>query len=200
LEDNELVLRAQNGDKIAFEELVLKNQKMVYNYALRMVGDREDAFDLSQEAFMRAYKSLQFFKMESSFSTWLYRLTCNVCIDHLRKKNRMKTVSMTLVNDEGEEDFLDIPDESMSPVRAAENRELRAAILNGLSRLSADHRQVIILREINGLSYAEIAEILELNEGTVKSRISRARAELCKYLCEYRNFSGGKTSEKTGGR
>ena len=197
MEEKQLVDKAKNGDSEAFEKLVLLHQKVVYNYCLRMCGNREDALDLSQEAFLKAYKSLAFFKGESSFSTWMYRLTANVCIDFLRSQKRRRAVSMTVENEDGEKEVLSVPDESECVEKSVERKELRLAIERGLKMLSADHRQVLVLREINGCSYAEISEILEVNEGTVKSRISRAR--MAKYLKEYRNFSAADTSEKTKG-
>ena len=106
---------------------------------------------------------------------------------------------MTVENEDGEKEVLSVPDESECVEKGVERKELRLAIERGLKMLSADHRQVLVLREINGCSYAEISEILEVNEGTVKSRISRARMELTKYLKEYRNFSAADTSEKTKG-
>ena len=199
MEDKQLVDKAKAGDSAAFEQLVLLHQKVVYNYCLRMCGNREDALDLSQDAFLKAYKSLAFFKGESSFSTWMYRLTVNVCIDFLRSRKRHKSVSLTVENDDGEKEVLPIPDERESIEKHVERKELRAAIERGINMLSEAHRQVLVLREINGCSYAEISEILDINEGTVKSRISRARIELAKYLKEYRNFSAADTSEKTKG-
>lgn len=199
MNERDLVTRAQKGEKDAFEQLVIQNQKMVYNYCLRMVGNREDAFDLSQEAFLKAYKALSFFKRESSFSTWLYRLTGNTCIDFLRKRGKSRVVSLSMENDAGEETEMQLPDENNLPEDLAERRELREAVARGLRLLSNNHRQVLVLRELNGLSYREIADSLEISEGTVKSRISRARLELCKYLKEYGNFQSGPSSNEMKG-
>lgn len=196
MNERELVSMAQEGDAGAFEQLVMAKQKMIYNYCFRMVGDREDALDLTQEVFLRAYKSLVFFKAESSFTTWIYRLAGNACIDFLRKNSRKKTVSLYVVNNEGEEDIMQIPDGALPPDKQAERRESCEAIARGLNLLGNDQRQILILREINGLSYGEIAEALEISEGTVKSRLSRARRELCGYLNTDGNFSGDVSSEK----
>ena len=157
MEEKELILKAKSGDADAFEVLLRQNEKAVYNFCLRMCGSREDAFDLSQEAFIKAYRGLKSFKGESSFSTWLYRLTSNVCIDFLRKRKNEKTVPLFMENDEGEENERAIPDPAPTPHERAENSELRRDIRNTLLSLSAEHRQAIVLREINGLTYEEIA-------------------------------------------
>lgn len=199
MEEKELIQRAQRGDADAFEVLVRQNEKAVYNFCLRMCGSREDAFDLSQEAFIKAYRGLKSFKGESSFSTWLYRLTSNVCIDFLRKRKNEKTVPLFTENDEGEESERVIPDPGPTPHERAENSELRRDIQNTLLRLSTEHRQAIVLREINGLTYEEIARTLDISIGTVKSRISRARSEMCRELKKRWNFSGSTASNKTKG-
>lgn len=178
--ETELVSRAKEGDTGAFEQLVLQNQQRVYNLALRMTGNTEDAFDLSQEAFIRAYRGLVFFNMESSFSTWLYRLTSNVCIDFLRKEKKRKTVSLTFLSDDDSE--TELPDLRMEPSGLVEKRELHEQIEAAINNLPVEFRQIIVLREMEGLSYMEISDALDIKEGTVKSRISRAREALRKTL------------------
>ena len=195
MDETALVQQAQRGDEHAFEQLVVAHQKRVYNYCLRMTGNPEDALDLSQEAFLRAYRALNSFKRESSFSTWLYRLTANCCIDFLRRERRRKVVSLSQMDRDGEQVLLEIPDPDEGPEASAERSELRTAISRALRRLSSDHRGILILREMNGLSYGEIALVLGISEGTVKSRISRARTELCKYLNIYGNFSAAVSSD-----
>ncbi len=188
--EQELVSRAKQGDQEAFSELVEANQNRIYTLALRMTGSPEDGADLAQEAFLRAWRSLPSFQGESNFSTWLYRLTSNLCIDFLRREKRRKAVTAAVPLD-GEEDSppAQVPDHRFTPESELERRELRAAVDRGLAKLSDDHRQVLVLRELEGLSYVEIAGRLELEEGTVKSRIARARLALRNILLADGNFS-----------
>ena len=160
-----------------------------------MTGNPDDALELSQEAFLNAWKGLGKFQGESSFATWLYRLTSNVCIDFLRKEKRRSALSMTIsLDDEEEARQAELPDERFSPHLEAERRERREALRAGLNTLSAEHRRVLILRELEGLSYGEIAQVLGLEEGTVKSRIARARLALRNYLKKQGNFFDSSTS------
>lgn len=188
-EELRLVLRVQSGDNASFETLVRENQTRVYNLALRMVGNEEDAFDMSQEAFIKAYNSIGTFRGDSRFSVWLYRLTTNVCLDFLRSRARRAHGSLTFSDDGEDGKELEIPDERFSPETVAEKKELREAVRRGLDHLPADYRTILILREIEGLSYDEISEALELESGTVKSRIFRARKKLYETLMADRNFS-----------
>lgn len=187
--EQELVERAQKGDEAAFEALVTAHEKRIYNLCRRLAGNPEDAAELTQEAFLNAWRGLGRFQGGSSFSTWLYRLASNVCIDFLRKEKRRQSLSMTVsLDDEEEERQVDLPDERYAPEGALERSEARRAVAEGLERLTPEHRQVLVMREINGLSYAEIGQILDLEEGTVKSRIARARNALRKVLTEQGNF------------
>jgi len=195
-EEDELVSQVRNGDKDAFEKLVLENQKKVYNLALRMVGNEEDAFDMSQEAFIKAYNSIAFFRGDSKFSVWLYRLTTNVCLDFLRSEGRKSHNSLSYIGEENEEKELEIPDDRFSPETIAEKKELREAVNRGLKNLPKEYRAVLVLREIEGLSYEEIADTLSIEVGTVKSRIFRARKRLCAILTADGNFSLKLSSEK----
>ena len=188
----ELVQRAKQGDEQSFAALVEQNQGRIYNLALRMTGNPDDALELSQEAFLNAWKGLGKFQGDSSFATWLYRLTSNVCIDFLRREKRRSALSMTVsLDDEEEARQAELPDERYSPHVEAERRETLRA---GLASLSEEHRRVLILRELEGLSYGEIAQVLELEEGTVKSRIARARLALRNYLKKQGNFFDSPTS------
>ena len=188
--DLELVTAAQQGDQAAFGALVEKYQAMAYSQALRMVGNPDDAADATQDAFLNAWRALPGFQGQSSFSTWLYRLTSNACIDLLRRSKRRPTLSITVADEDAEgPQETDIPDERWSPERELERKETRQTVRSGLSALSPEHREVLALREFEGLSYQEIAQLLELEEGTVKSRIARARLALREFLLNSGNFS-----------
>ena len=183
---DELARRAAGGDEDAFAQLVGLHEKKVYGLALRMCGNPEDAADAAQEAFLAAWKGLPRFRGEAGFSTWLYRLTSNAAIDHLRRVKRQRgEVSL-----DGGGPGLDAVDDAPSPQAQAEETELREAVAEGLSMLSEDHRQALLLRELRGLSYEEIASELRVDLGTVKSRISRARGSLRKILVKNGNLSG----------
>ena len=184
-----IVRKVLGGDANAFETLVLEYEKNVYNIALRMTGNSEDAADMTQEAFIKAYNSLQSFRGDSKFSVWLYRIVSNVCLDFLRSKNRRPTVSLSVEDDDGEDTQLDVADESQSPELLLDRKLTRESVRRGLDSLPPDYRQILLLREIQGLSYDEIAQALSLEVGTVKSRIFRARKRLCTFLIDDGNIS-----------
>ena len=183
-----IVRKVLQGDVNAFEKLVTEYEKGVYAIALRMTGNPEDASDMTQEAFIKAYNSLQSFRGDSKFSVWLYRIASNVCLDFLRSRSRKPTVSLSVEDDEGEETQLDVADESQSPELLLERSLTRDAVQRGLQALAPDYRQILLLREIQGLSYEEIADVLQIEVGTVKSRIFRARKRLCAFLVEDGNI------------
>ena len=194
------VIRAVlDGDANAFELLVKEYEKNVYNLALRMTGNSEDAYDMSQEAFIKAYNSLHSFRGDSKFSVWLYRIVSNVCLDFLRSRGRKATVSLSMENDDGEEVELDIADEASSPQALLDRSLTRDAVRRGLQSLPPDHREILLLREIQGMSYDEIARILDLEVGTVKSRIFRARKKLCAFLIKDGNIPDYVSSSKLRG-
>lgn len=193
------VQRVLDGDVNEYEKLVLEYQKNVYNLALRMTGNAEDAADMAQEAFIKAYNSLASYRGDSRFSVWLYRIVSNVCLDFLRARKRRQTVPLSVVDDEGEETELEISDESASPEKLMERSMTRDAVRRGLQELTPEYRQILILRELQGMSYDEIAETLGLESGTVKSRIFRARKKLCTFLVRDGNISGVDTSSYTEG-
>ena len=178
--EQQLVSAARQGDMAAFESLVRLYEKRVFALTLRMCGDREDAAEAAQEAFLAAWQGLAFFRGDSSFSTWLYRLASNACVDLLRRESRRRAAAGPSLDDE--ELNLEVPDEMPSPQDEAERRELREEIERGLAALSPEHREVLVLREIHQLRYDEIAETLDLDVGTVKSRISRGRKQLRNFL------------------
>lgn len=184
--EQELVRAAAGGDTEAFERLVRTYENKIYHLALRMCGSADEAADIAQEAFLAAWRGLPSFRGEANFATWLYRLTSNAAIDYLRRQRKQRG-DLSL---DDEELGLDAVDTAPGPQDAAEGAELRSAVSEGLGRLGEDHRQVLVLREIQGLSYEEIAEVLALDLGTVKSRISRARSALRKILLESGNLSG----------
>ena len=194
-EEQALIARILGGDTQAFEEIVLEHQKNVYNLALKMTGNVDDAFDVSQDTFLRAYNALSSFRGDSRLSVWLYRLTSNICIDLLRKKKRRGEVSLSVRNDQNEEDEIEIPDDRYAPETALERKELRRSLREGLASLPENYRQILTLREISGLSYEEIAQVLELEPGTVKSRLFRARKQLCTFLSDNGNISRSSPSK-----
>ncbi len=195
-QEQRLVDAARKGDETAFEALVRLYEKRVFALAVRMCGSQEDAAEAAQEAFLAAWQGLRFFRGESSFSTWLYRLTSNACVDLLRREGRHRAAAGPSLDD-GELNC-DVPDTAPSPQDEAERRELRAQIEAGLRALSPEHRQVLVLREMHQLSYDEIADTLDLDVGTVKSRISRGRKQLRNFLLRSGNFLAAPPSKETG--
>lgn len=181
-EEQELAQKVLDGDSSAFEALVIENQKNVFNLALRMTGNEEDAMDISQDVFLKAYQSLDSFRGESRFSVWLYRMTYNMCIDLSRKKQRKPVTPLTLTGDDGELTDMEVADLRFSPEIVSERRELYIAIRRAVDSLTPEHRQVFLMREDTDMSYERIAEVLQVSEGTVKSRLSRARRQIAKLL------------------
>ncbi|MDL1959977.1 MAG: sigma-70 family RNA polymerase sigma factor [Deltaproteobacteria bacterium] len=185
-EDSALVKAFQAGEKAAFDRLVLKHKDRLFNLCYWFLGDYQEANDSAQEAFIRAYRSLNKFRSESTFSTWLYRIAVNTC------KNRLKSLEYRLRKkmvwldgpgkSEGSNPPTDIEDESHSPVIELERKERMALIRKAVDSLPSEQKTVVVLRDIDGLSYEEIASIAGLNLGTVKSRLARARLGLRKRL------------------
>ena len=182
----ELARAAAGGDEDAFAELVRLHEKKVYHLALKMCGNAEDASDVAQEAFLSAWRGLPNFRGEAGFATWIYRLTSNAAIDLLRRSKKQRgEISL-----DDEETGIDPVDGDLPLQEQAEASELRDAVTAGLAELSEDHRQALVLREIQELSYEEIAAALDVDLGTVKSRIFRARGALRKILQKSGNLSG----------
>lgn len=188
-EEMQIIAKVLDGDTNAFEALVNDQKKIVFNLALRMVGNEEDAYDLSQDAFLKAFTGLSSFRGECKFSSWLYKLTTNLCLDFIRKRNRHKVIPLTFEDEDGESEYLEIPDETYSPDAQTEQKQLRESVRKGLSELPAQQREILVLREIGGLRYDEISQQLNIEEGTVKSRIFRARKKLCEILSKDGNIS-----------
>ena len=197
--EKELIAKAKQGDMQAFEELILKHEKIVYNVALRMMNHSEDAKDISQEVFLKAYRNIKNFDERSMFSTWLYRITTNTCIDEMRKRKGKQNYSLEeeLENEDGSMQR-QIADEGDTPEESLMRGEEKGEILQALDTLSEEHRVAIILRDVKGLSYEEISEIIELPMGTVKSRISRARNQLKNEILKIRERNDGKLRHKKG--
>jgi RNA polymerase sigma-70 factor, ECF subfamily len=174
-DDLQILKRFNNGDISAFEELVLKYQDRIYNLCRHMLGNTHDAEDAAQVTFLKAYQNLTKFKSEFSLYTWLYRIAVNTCLDY---KKRPFFESFFKNADEGEA-FIDEPaSDCPSPEKLYESKQIGLALHNSIKHLPSKLRAAIILKEIEGLSYKEIADILEVSIGTVKSRISRARDEM----------------------
>ena len=196
-EEGALIERVLAGDAESFESLVLEHQTNVYRLALRLTGNEADAADAAQDAFLKAYTSLATFRGESRFSVWLYRLTNNVCIDLLRR--RRDAVPLQTEDDEGSETELPLPDERWDPEALAQRAEDVRAVRAAIAALPADCREILTLREIGGLSYEELAQTLQLELGTVRSRLNRARKKLCEELVRSGNFSPPSPSNKGKG-
>jgi len=190
-EEKNIIQRVLGGDKNAFEELILVNQTNVYNLALKMTRNEDDALDISQDAFFKAYQQLSKFRGDSKFSVWLYRLTYNLCIDFLRKKPNSQVISLNYEDDSGEITPLEIPDMRDLPEDSAIRSEMRQTIKDGIDELAPQQREVLVMRELTGMSYDEMAEALSVNVGTVKSRLARARLKLVEILKEKGTFPEG---------
>ena len=186
---------ARRGDQEAFGHLVQLYEKRVFALTTRLCGNPDDAQEAAQEAFLAAWQGLAFFRGDSSFSTWLYRLTHNACMDLLRKEQRHSSAAGPSLDDE--EVNLEIASPTESPQEAAERNELRRAIGLGLQSLPESYREALILRELHQLSYEEIAQSTDTDLGTVKSRINRGRKLLRKFLVENGNFSPSPPSNHT---
>lgn len=184
MNERELIARLQKRDEAAFEELIRQYEKKVYTLCFRMCGNSEDAEEAAQDAFLALWRGIDRFRQESSLSTWIYRLATNACIDTLRRRKK-QSGSVSL---DDEELFVDAVDTSPQPQETVEHRETQKLLQEGLSALPEEYRKVLILREIEGLSYTEIAESASIELGTVKSRISRGRSLLRNFLSGNGNF------------
>ncbi|NLD50301.1 MAG: sigma-70 family RNA polymerase sigma factor [Clostridiaceae bacterium] len=177
--ERELVERAKTGDVEAFEQLIEGCEKKVFNIAFRMIANYEDAKEVAQEVFIRAFKSISKFKGDSLFSTWIYKITTNVCLDEIRKRKNKKIISLAEeIEIDGNEVKRQIRDEGPGPESEAESNEVKKAVIDSINSLPEDYKTVIVLRDIHGFSYEEIAKFINCPEGTVKSRINRARQSL----------------------
>ena len=179
LSDEELISKSQQGDRQAFDDLVQRYYSLVYNVAFRMLGNADSASDATQMTVIRAYRALTQFRQDAAFSTWLYRIATNVCLDRLRQDERTAQ-SLTVINADGGQglDELEVPDNHLDPAGVVERFERQTLVQDAINTLHPEHRAVVVLFDINGLSYEEISEMLEVPLGTVKSRLNRARLAL----------------------
>lgn len=184
MNEKELIARLQARDETAFEELIRLYEKKIYALCVRMCGNAEDAEEAAQDTFLALWRGIDRFRQESALSTWIYRLASNACIDLMRR--RRKSEGGISLDDEAL--FLDAADPAPQPPQALEQREAQRLLQEGLMSLPAEYRSILLLREVEGLSYSEISETLELELGTVKSRISRGRTLLRNFLSVSGNF------------
>lgn len=185
-QDEEFVRRAQGGDDEAFRELMERYKRRAFGVALGIVGDPDEAQDVVQDAFVKAYYGLKEFRFGANFYTWFYRLLVNQAIDRWRKTSRSPAVSFSEARLSGESSETEGVAYPKTPEEMAANRELAEGITRGIAALPEYHRTVILLREVEGLAYEEIARILGCSVGTVMSRLHYARAKLKEALKGFR--------------
>ncbi|MFL6258029.1 MAG: RNA polymerase sigma factor [Pyrinomonadaceae bacterium] len=180
--DTELVVRALAGREDGFEELVRRYQRPIVAYVYRMVGDYDSALDLAQEVFIKVYNSLERYRPEFKFSTWIYRIAHNAAIDHLRRQGASRTEEIEVEGPEGTTFEKPLASKAPTPEQETERGERRAEIEEVVAQLSPAYRELIVLRHSHDLSYDEIAEVTSLPLGTVKNRIFRARESMRELL------------------
>lgn len=194
-DERRLIQQAREGDLDAFEALVRLHQRMVYGLALSLTRSHHDAEEIAQTVFLKTWRGLKTFRGEASLSTWLYRLTRNACTDHLRQ-NRKRSGDRSLEDP----DLASLADQAPLPQEIAEHRERQQALMDAMEKLPEESRAVLLLREVEGLSYQEIAQTLGLSQGTVKSRLSRARRALRESLLADGNlWAESPSNHKEGG-
>ena len=185
-DDRTLVKAAQAGDAKAFRALVERYQRRVVQLALAMTKDADEAMDIAQETFVRVHRYLPSFKGDSSFFTWTYRIAMNLCLDAQRRKGRLERVDVEQGDEAEIEAAMDPPSAALAgPQRQALNAELRDRIEEALASLSENHRAILLLREVEGLSYEDLAKVLGIRKGTVMSRLFHARLKMQSKLREY---------------
>jgi RNA polymerase sigma-70 factor (ECF subfamily) len=181
-EDSRLVRAFQSGDRSAFDRIVLRHKNRVFNLCHWFLVDYQEANDSAQLTFIKAFRSLNRFRFESALSTWLYRIALNTCKNRIKStayKQGMRNVSLDNPGHNGNEArSLDLEDDAPSPLTRLEEMERRRIIREAIDKLQVEHREVVTLRDIQGLSYEEVAAVTGVQLGTVKSRLSRARQEL----------------------
>lgn len=184
MDDQQLIARIKDGDSRPFDTLVKRYQDRINNLCRYMLENQQDAEDAAQDTFLKAYRNLKAYRPSASFYTWLYRIAVNTCLDHKRK------ISLRSLWFQSDEDHAgSFPSNTPSPEAAYSDKQSMQSLRSALNKLSKKLRVVIILKELDRLSYEEIAEILEVSVGTVKSRISRAREELQKNIKKTEKFT-----------
>jgi RNA polymerase sigma-70 factor, ECF subfamily len=186
LTDEKLVRLAQRGDMRAFEELVARHRDKIYARAFSMVRNEDDAVDLSQEAWVKAWQRLKQFQGESSFVTWMTRIVINLCLDHLRKVKRHRAESIELMEEESGGVERQMPVVQINPTEGLERSEIRQRIDKAMGQLSYEHRTVLILHEFEQLEYKEIAKRMQCSIGTVMSRLFYARRRMANLLASFK--------------
>ncbi len=187
MQDEQLTIkRATQGDAQAFEQLMRAHEGRMFAVSLRMCGNREDALDCTQEAMLRIYRAMGNFKGQSSFATWVYRITMNTCLDELRRRKVRTSASLDALLDTG----WSPSDEDDTPERHSIASEQRRTLEQAIAGLPEDMRAAIVLRDVQGFSYEEIATMLSANVGTIKSRISRGREKLREVLLKQPELFG----------
>lgn len=187
IDEKELIRQAKSGNLKAYEEIIGLYEKKVFSTIYYMVKNDNEVEDIAQEVFIKIYKNLGNFKEESSLYTWIYRITVNVCIDELKKRKKVVCLDEKIDTKDGEVE-LQLSDDSKSPTDIAEDNDLKDKLEKCIKKLPESQRMMIILRDIKGFTYMEIAEIMKMNLGTVKSKINRARASLKELLEEDGTF------------
>ena len=185
--DSELIKRYLLGSDEAFNRLVLRHQRSTVKLAYRFLGNYEDACDIAQDAFVRVHKSLRKFKGDCSFKTWLYRIVLNLSRNKYRWKKRRGEFGKVSIDNPGRDERngpMEIPDGRLSVAREIRRKEIQLRINESLSRLPREYREILVLRHIEGLPYSDIARLLGCSEGTMKSRLHRARIEIRKLLAD----------------
>lgn len=182
--EQNLIEKSKKGDADAFSELILAYEKKIISFTYRMLGNTEDAEDAAQEVFVKAYRAISGFDGKASFKTWLYKIASNVAMDELRKRKRRnsdKTVSLYTESEDGEYE-LPLSSEKDEPFEEARKNELQKILQNAIGELKEEYRLVVVMRDVQNISYEDIAKTTGLSLGTVKSRISRGRLSLKKIL------------------
>ena len=176
---DKIIEKAKQGDMTAFEQLILEYQGIIYNTAYKICSNPEDAYDITQETLLKIFKNIKYFEGKSKFSTWIYRIVTNTALDFIKKHRKANVYSLNAeMGEEGDSYIDNIKDDSPTPHELVESEETKRLVHQALDKLSPNHKAVLVLRDINGLSYEEIAQVLLCSEGTVKSRINRARNAL----------------------
>lgn len=186
-EDKQLVARTQEGDVVAFDQLVVKYTPRLYGLVYNMTSNHEDTNDLLQDVFSKAYKSIRGFRGKSSFYTWIHSIAVNMTLNFLKKRGRRFNLSLDDIDAsiQNDKEFLELT-QSSSPVREADLSELQVRLNEALMKLSDEHRAVVTMFHIQGMPHAEISKILRVSEGTVRSRLFYANRQLQNYLEEFR--------------